>query len=974
MNKTTLLKSVMLCAMLLVACVAMAQINSKAKFIYGGVYNAFTRERLENVSVELLDTNYVVIDSMRTSMNHNMNTTRAPWFFDIHGREPQPYIVRFKAEGYEQKTLSVAPIKFKWREMVCFIEDAYLNRELRKTLDEVVVKATKVKIYSKGDTLVYNADAFQLSEGSMLDALVCQLPGVKLEDNGRITVNGRPVESLLLNGEDFFKGEASLVLENLPAYTVNDIKVYEKDGDLSEFAGRNTGDEEFVMDVRLKRDYNEGWFANAEVAGGTKERYRNRLFASRFTLHSRLTFFANINNLNEDRKPGNTGEWSPADLSSGGLRSNKQFGLSYMVNERDGKYKLNGSASYHHYDTDRKHRQSGVNFLPQGDTYTRALHTESYCDTWINTTHEFYFKSKNAYLTIKPNFNWGKWKGGRYDLSGTFNTAPEQYTNVLDSVARPFAGDLMRRIAINRLTKNRYNSGEKTDASINLYSGITPGIANDIVFLWANATYSDRKENLFEHYRLDYPAGSGEVDYRNRHTDKSGPQRNMNYNVGAEYWFWLPGNLAIVPAYNFHLHNATNNNNIYRLERLGGKWAEEGGTALGELPSVNDYRERTLDRPNSYHSHLNDYSHRASLYFKWEGSPKKGSDAYWFADIYLPLMDVRQELDYRRDRIDTTLMQQTYMFTPRLKIQGRWKNNSRRITVTYDTYMNLTDLGAKIDVISTDDPLNIILSNTSLKNTYKHEFAVRFEANNKEKRRFFSTRWTYGITQNAIAQGYVYNRQTGVRTYRPENVNGNYYIDGHTNYSFPLDRAKRLALDTYTYGYFGNSVDLIGVEEGKSPERSTVKSVIAMEEMKLNYSINSDIKIGAKGEVSLEHLTSRREGFETINAWEYQCGLFGQVCLPWDFQLNADLTMYSRRGYSDSSMNTDDLVFNANLSRSFLRKRLTIAIDGFDILGQLSGITRTINGQGRTETWRNVIPSYVMLRCIYKLHVQPKRG
>ncbi len=959
--------------MLMMSCAAMAQLKPNFRLICGGVYNAFTRERLEKVSVELLDTNYVVIDSIRTSMSDRVMEIRAPWLFDIQGREPQPYIVRFKAEGYEQKTLSVAPVKFKWREMIRFVEDVYLSRELKRDLNEVVVKATKVKIYSKGDTLVYNADAFQFSEGSMLDALISQLPGVKLEDNGRITVNGRLVESLLLNGEDFFKGGNTLVLENLPAYTVNDIKVYEKDGDLSEFTGRKTGDEEYVMDVRLKRDYNEGWLANAEAAQGTEDRYRSRLFASRFTLHSRLTFFANINNLNENRKPGNTGEWSPADLSSGGLRSNKQFGLSYMVNERDGKYKLNGSASYHHYDTDLQHRQSGVNFLPQGDTYTRALHTESYCDTWINTSHEFYFKGKNAYLTIKPNFNWGKWKGGKYDLSGTFNADPEQYANILDSVARPFAGDLMRRIAINRLTKNRYNSGEKTDASIYLNSGITPGIGNDNIYLWANATYSDRRESLFEHYRLDYPAGSGAVDYRNRHTDKSGPVRNMNYNAGAEYWFWLPGNLAIVPSYNFHLHNVTNDYNLYRLERLGGEWAEEGGTVLGALPSMNDYRERTLDHPNSYHSHLNDYSHRATLYLKWEGHPKKGSDAYWYADLRLPLLDVHQELDYRRDQIDTTLTQRTYMFTPRLQIQGRWRKNTRRFSFGYDTNMELTDLASKVDFTSTDDPLNITLSNTSLKNPYKHDFTVGFEVNNNEKQRFFSTRWTYAITQNAIAQGYVYNRQTGVRTYRPENVNGNYYIDGHTNYSFPLDRAKRLTLDTYTYGYFGNSVDLIGVEEGKSPERSTVKSVMATEELKLNFAINPDIKIGAKGEVLLEHLTSRREDFNTINAWEYQYGLFGQVSLPWDFQFNADLTMYSRRGYSDSSMNTDDLVLNANLSRSFLHKRLTIAIDGFDILGQLSGITRSINGQGRTETWRNVIPNYVMLRCIYKLHIQPKK-
>ncbi len=168
-------------------------------------------------------------------------------------------------------------------------------------------------------------------------------------------------------------------------------------------------------------------------------------------------------------------------------------------------------------------------------------------------------------------------------------------------------------------------------------------------------------------------------------------------------------------------------------------------------------------------------------------------------------------------------------------------------------------------------------------------------------------------------------------------------------------------------------MDLVGVDDGKSPERSTVKNLSASEEVTLNYALSSDIKFVAKGDISWQHLTSRREDFKSINAYDFKYGVFGQLQLPWDFQFNADLTMYSRRGYSDKSMNTNDLVLNANLSRSFLSKRLTVAVDGFDILGQLSGITRTLNGQGRVETWRNVIPNYVMLRCIYKLHIQPKR-
>lgn len=327
---------------------SLASFDAMGQVIYGGVFNSVTRQRLHDVKVELMDKHYVTLDSMRNSPNNRIADRPSAWFFDMENRPAQPYILRFKAEGYETQDVPVDSFTFRRREVARFIADVYMEKAIKhKALGEVTVKATKVKIYTRGDTVVYNADAFQLAEGSMLDALIRQLPGVELKDDGRILVNGRYVENLLLNGEDFFKGEPSVMLENLPAYAVKDVKVYDKDGKLSEFLGRKTGDEELVMDVRLKREYSVGWLANAEGAYGTEERYRARLFGLRFTPHTRFSAFANVNNMNENRQPGYNGEWSPAQLT-GGLRSNKNFGVNYMVNEKDGKYKLNGSASYMH--------------------------------------------------------------------------------------------------------------------------------------------------------------------------------------------------------------------------------------------------------------------------------------------------------------------------------------------------------------------------------------------------------------------------------------------------------------------------------------------------------------------------------------------------------------------------------------------------------------------------------------------------
>ena len=128
----------------------------------------------------------------------------------------------------------------------------FLERAPHK-LNEVVVTASKIKFYNRGDTIVYNADAFQLAEGSMLDGLIAQLPGVELSSNGQIKVNGEFVESLLLNGKEFLDGNNQLMLENIGAYTVKNIEVYEGQTKLEKWRGDPDAQKHLTMDVKLKK-------------------------------------------------------------------------------------------------------------------------------------------------------------------------------------------------------------------------------------------------------------------------------------------------------------------------------------------------------------------------------------------------------------------------------------------------------------------------------------------------------------------------------------------------------------------------------------------------------------------------------------------------------------------------------------------------------------------------------------------------
>lgn len=291
--------------------------------------------------------------------------------------------------------------------------------------------------------------------------------------------------------------------------------------------------------------------------------------------------------------------------------------------------------------------------------------------------------------------------------------------------------------------------------------------------------------------------------------------------------------------------------------------------------------------------------------------------------------------------------------------QRQW-NFSYALTSAAPALLNL------LDIENNADPLNVYHGNADQKSAHFHDFDFNYQNNSTRKGRFFSLYAHYRLTQDAQAWGYTYDRATGIRHYRPGNVNGNYLLTGRVNYTMPLDRPKRLTLSTQTYGQFGQGVDLM------EDVRSTAKITYITETLRLDYTIGK-WKVGAKGFGGWNNARSRREGFTTQNVYDFNYGPTLQVELPWNLQLSTDLTMYSRRGYGDPSANTDNLVWNARFSARIPKLNLTFMVDGFDILGNLSNLTQTMNSQGRFETYRNALPRYVMAHLIYRLNIKPKK-
>jgi len=939
------------------------------KKVTGTVVNLLTGESIAAAKVELLNSDSILVDSTTTSLQSIKGKYYSRFAFSVS--KDGKYIIRCSHKDYGTACNRIN-LKFHGEATETDLGYFYLDKIVKDAdhqLKEVTVSATKVKFYLDGDTTVYNADAFQLAEGSMLDALIKQLPGVELKGN-QIYVNGKRVQSLLLNGASFFKGNNKVMLDNLPSYMVTSVKVFNKESDLDKYLGHTKEeDKELVMDVHLKKKYSIGWIANAEVGSGSEDRYLSRLFISRFTPHTNISLFGNMNNLNENRTPGNTGEWTPSDMSDG-LLATKMGGFNYNVEPANKKSSFSGNVQLSHSDTDNKTNSNSVYFLSGGDIYGRSQSVSNSCKTSFSTDHEIK-QIKRVYTLIMPHLQYQKYTNFDSGLWGTFSEDPSKYisTGLLDSLNAPNAGTLLRQITKNRTVRSSMQSGHDLSSRIQTFSYLSLKRRGDYIQLDLRGEYSNSKSETFSHSKLDYPSNaSSSTDYRNQYN--SAPVRRYDYSAKISYDRWFSEQIDITPFYEYEQSYNSNGKSLYRLDRLTG-WGENSTTELGELPSVTDSLQSARDVNNSYYSRQHSFSHEFGARLSWHKSVGR---KYLSVSFTFTGNASKKSLSYQRAALDTAFSHRMVSLSPSLYIyrSNQTQKMKNKFTCQYYTYSDIPYMPYFLNVRDDSNPLAIILGNANLKNTRSHQLSMHYDIQWTSQKSMY---WNadYSTTQNALAMGNVYNKSTGISIYTPDNVNGNWKTFGELNYTLPLDKAKLVMFSTYSKVDFSKSVDLTTVSGDTTSSRNKVGTLYATQSFKVDYQINSKVTVGAKVKGVWTHATSTRKDFTTINAADFNYGVNGQVELPWNLQFSTDLTEFSRRGYESSSMNTNELVWNARLAKRYLHGNLVFMVDGFDILGNLSNVRRVLNGQGRTESYYNVIPRYVMLHAVYRLNIQPKK-
>jgi hypothetical protein len=770
-------------------------------------------------------------------------------------------------DGYETAFTTV-DLKSQRRSIRTTVPVIYLKRPKEQNLDEVTVTATKVKFYYKGDTIVYNADAFQTADGSTLDALIKQLPGAELKSDGRIYVNGKFVQSLILNGRDFFKGNNKVMLENLPTYAVDKIKVYEKLGTLSKFVGKDMDDKEFVMDVNLKKQYNIGWMGNVDAGAATQGMYLARLFAMRSTDHSRIAFYGNCNDINDSSTPIKDTDWTPEMMPKGRLTT-KKAGVNLNIYDRLDRFTLTSTADLTHYDNHVNSNTFRTNFLSSGDTYDRVVNKAKYCNFNLSEWNKLDLTPKNkdgkstVNIRITQRGSYSRNKSTLEDLSATSKESLDGYGDgIVDSLSAPIISASLRQKLMNRTMNNTFSDTKSWSTSLETSIFYLFKNRSDALQFYSKGSLSGSEQDLFSQYRVDYfSGGSATTDFRNRYGDNT-PGRGYNYMVLLRYYYSPMKNLSFKFTYDYEHKYTDREDKLYRLDNLDG-WGTGTGHALGTLPSVSEYMS-TLDAGNSFRGLLHEGKHVPYINIRWV--PVNGKKNFVRIDAWLNANIYDQHLTYHRASVDTTFSRTKAFFFPEIKMFWSRKNDNgyQRVSFEYMPTYSLPDMTYSINMTDDSDPLNVTrYVNKNLKSIATHSFELSYD--NSIKGIMLSPEISYSFTRNAVSMGYVYDTETGKKTYSPYNVNGNWNLKTGLSVSGMLDRKKLLDFNSSTEWNYISSADMIGTEIGAELGKSIVKTSWLNENLRLNYKLGKS-GIGLKGVFSWICSTGDQEAFTTVNA------------------------------------------------------------------------------------------------------------
>lgn len=892
--------------LLIISIFSLSQWGHSQSLISGSVVDDSDNLKMENATIMLLQAK----DSILVDFTRSSSTGK----FVLNKPSKGDYLIIVSYPKYADFYQELTPTTANELGVVRL-------QSVSRLIEEVVVNR-RAAITIKGDTTEYDASQFKVEQNAKVEDLLKVLPGITVDASGKITAQGKTVEKVLVDGEEFFGDDPVLVTRNIRSDMVDKVQVYEKKSDQAERTGVDDGIRTQTINVKLKEDAKHGVFGKAEAGVGTDKFYIGQGFLNYFKKSLRLSAFLITSNNGKTSLSGNEssivdgGEWGDGNYKGAGIPVTTNTGLFYSDKSKNDKHKWRLDYKYNQLSTDIERSTFVQNSLR--DTVLTSNSNSNGNNS--NKRNNFSLKNESKFDSLTTLTVWaGAGNNHSENFSKSTSKTVDQFGNRINENDRDFYGDSK---------SNSYNASGlftrkflKEGRSISFYYGI-------------NGTDSDGSQLInskLRYFSNNVLTDTTTIDQRKENKDKLFDQQ-------ASVSYSEPFSKKFVATVEYKLNTSHNSNKVesYNRDAVTGKYDEFDGLFSNDF----DY---------------NTFKNTYSLSFNYKPIDKINFNM----SNFLEQSDLKQVDNYTNNSVKRSFL--VYAPTARLSYDI---SKSKQINLNYTGDNILPSLNQIQPLRSNIDPLNEYLGNENLINAYTHNLNVFMRSSNILTFTFWGGGITGSSTKNALIQN-VLTDANGKNTFTWENLvnNNNKSLTFFGFYyttlikKFQIRHGINPSISIFeNYNYINGSLAKANSQNysfSYGIQKSTTKGVDFDLNLIPGYSIQRN---------------SIRKDTES-NGFTFNTNGSMKYFLPKKFQFETNLTYIYQAPTKVYKEKFERFLINPSIAKKFLANEtlmLTFAVN--DILNQNVGYSRSQSGTQLTESTYNTIGRYYMLKLSWEIN------
>jgi len=791
-------------------------------------------------------------------------------------------------------------------------------------LNDVVIKTEAAPITIKKDTLEFNANSYKVRPDSNVETLLKQLPGFDVDNDGKITVNGREVNQVLVNGKTFFDKDGAIAIKNLPADIIKKIQVSDFKTKKEEFSKQESTSDFSSINITIDEKKNKGYFGKIMGGYGTDDRYEANINLNYFNNKQKISLLASSNNINSTgfsmddvfdnmgggRNSSGRGGGNSNSGSGKGITQSNLVGVNYSD---DWTEKLLAMGSYNFSNTVNKNESkvNELNFLPTGNNTVESDSKTRNESTGNNANFELEYRiDPKTRIVFVPKVNQSRTNSSAISSSQT----EDEEGNLLNTSA-----------------SSSFSEGNNTNFgnTINFNKAFERKSRN-LSFVFSNNNTDNDSDGINISETIFYE-GAKPNDLRNQKTLKK--NTSDSYSVDLEYTEPITDSLRI-----------------------------RFGSDLDWKSTSND--QKTFDF-NADTQEYTDYSSRFSNYTSSTQNsvtPKVGITLQ--KNKFTINLDSRTSIvsfdNYSLYQDVATDLNKKYAL-PFATALLRYKfSRSKNLSFKYDYSNALPSATQLMPVVNLNNPLNTIVGNPDLNPVEKN--SINFNFRNYD----FRSRSGYSV----YLKGDYYNNDiVSISNYRDDGTRETTYVNisGVYNASIGANWSQSVKFDAHTLRYG------LGLNANYSFDKGFTNDILyyakstgITPKVYMSYDYGEVLTIAPSYNLSYNQSKYQNYSRDATSNVVHRINLQTTTYWPANLIFGNDFGYTYNSNISDG-FKKDFYLWNTSLSYGFLNKTLYAKVKVYDVLNQNLSATRTISATSIRDEENTVLQRYVMFSLAYKI-------